>query len=98
VDPSDKARTSLFASRMDGEGGKSPPAPSRTVNNGVVRVAPQPHRCNPHVDEMIDGFFVWPPNLKKPWRDFVECMRRDPSIVIDSAFEPKDTKPDQESP
>jgi hypothetical protein len=77
---------------MNGEQRTSSVAPVRGAEDGAAKKLPQPHRCNPHVDEMIDGLFEWPPNLRKPWQDFVACMRRDPTAEIDAGLKPRNSE------
>lgn len=35
---------------------------------------PQPHRCNPHALEFVDGMFEWPPRVKDPVRRLIHCL------------------------
>jgi hypothetical protein len=39
----------------------------------------KPHRCNPELEEVIEALFEFPPALRKPWSEFIACMRASPS-------------------
>lgn len=69
---------------MSSEDDKNVPLPgSFKRKTGIAR----PHRCNPHVDEMILALFEWPPPLAEPFRAFVQCMREGPEKKRDAKLQ-----------
>ena len=38
----------------------------------------KPHRCNPHLDALLDGVFAGPNHIAKPARVFFQCIKSEP--------------------
>jgi len=38
----------------------------------------KPHRCNPHLDALLDGIFAGPAHIAKPARVFYQCLKSEP--------------------
>lgn len=38
----------------------------------------KPHRCNPHLDALLDGIFAGPNHIAKPARVFFQCIKSEP--------------------
>jgi len=36
------------------------------------------HRCNPHLDAVLDGLFAGPAHISKPARVFFQCLKSEP--------------------
>ncbi|RCI04321.1 hypothetical protein CU098_012944 [Rhizopus stolonifer] len=39
---------------------------------------PEQHRCNAHLEDVLEGVTKWPLDVAKPFGVFLECLRSQP--------------------
>lgn len=39
---------------------------------------PQQHRCNGHLEDLLEGLTKWPMDVSKPFNVFLECLKSQP--------------------
>ncbi|CAO3631384.1 unnamed protein product [Cunninghamella echinulata] len=40
--------------------------------------APEPHRCNAHLEDVLKGLSMWPMDVSAPFSVFLECLKSKP--------------------
>lgn len=39
---------------------------------------PEQHRCNAHLEDLLEGLSKWPMDVSKPFSVFLQCLRSQP--------------------
>ncbi|KAI9314460.1 hypothetical protein BX666DRAFT_1966883 [Dichotomocladium elegans] len=52
--------------------------PLNKHSSGPSSNAPQPHRCNEHLEDLLVGFSSWPMDVAKPFSVFWQCLQSKP--------------------
>ncbi|CDH52947.1 predicted protein [Lichtheimia corymbifera JMRC:FSU:9682] len=52
--------------------------PLNKHSSGPSNRGAKPHRCNGHLEDLLEGLSTWPLNVSKPFSVFLECMRSKP--------------------
>jgi hypothetical protein len=39
---------------------------------------PKQHRCNAHLEDVLEGLSQWPMNVSKPFGAFLDCLKSKP--------------------
>ncbi|KAI9253401.1 hypothetical protein BDA99DRAFT_519672 [Phascolomyces articulosus] len=47
-------------------------------STGPSDAAPQPHRCNGHLEDVLEGVSSWPMDVAKPFSLFLQCIKSQP--------------------
>ena len=40
----------------------------------------QPHRCNAHLEDVLEGLSTWPMDVSKPFGVFLQCIKSQPGM------------------
>lgn len=43
---------------------------------------PKQHRCNGHLEDLLEGISQWPMDVSKPFSNFLACLRSQPGKYI----------------
>lgn len=43
---------------------------------------PKPHRCNEHLEDVLNGVSTWPMDFSKPFGVFWKCLRSQPGMKL----------------
>lgn len=47
-------------------------------HSNAPSTAPQQHRCNGHLEDVLEGVSQWPMDVSKPFGIFLNCLRSKP--------------------
>jgi len=61
-------------------------------------LVPKPHRCYPHLEDVLVGLNKWPVEFSKPFGVFWECMKSEPGQEPERYKSATVPKPEANSP
>lgn len=54
--------------------------PLNTQSTGPADTKARPHRCNDHLEDLLQGLMSWPMDVAKPFAVYWECLKSQPGI------------------